>query len=334
MNAPSVSVVVPLYNKRSTLGRTLKSIQQQTFGNLEVIVVDDGSTDGGAELIADFNDNRFRLVTQANGGPGCAKNRGAGEAKSDLVAFIDADDEWEATFLETAVRQLQQHIECDAFTSNVFLGGDRKLTLWTRGKPGVFWEGAYRLKPRTAAAESSEILSAFSSCGVVYRRSTVLKYGGFFEGRCTLGEDVFLWVQVLLNHSIYRHIPALGTYHIENSELGIAAESRRTSLPIEPVLTHPDVIRNTAPVELRGWLERWLANHALRSAFLQCARGNRANAIWLMKRFPGMWRTPNRAGRLLVRIVILSWAGGRKVTEPKSAEVFPAVGGMVTKEGS
>ena len=90
-----VSIVIPLFNKASYVERALDSIRGQTFNDFEVIVVDDGSTDAGASVVARYSDSRVRLITQSNAGPGPARNAGIAEAIGDLVAFLDADDEWQ-----------------------------------------------------------------------------------------------------------------------------------------------------------------------------------------------------------------------------------------------
>ncbi|HYG28186.1 MAG TPA: glycosyltransferase family 2 protein [Caulobacteraceae bacterium] len=93
---PLVSVVVPLHNGASTIERTLDSICRQTWENLEVIVVDDGSTDSGPALVEQraVDDPRVTLVRQANAGVAAARNHGARVAKANFLAFIDADDLW------------------------------------------------------------------------------------------------------------------------------------------------------------------------------------------------------------------------------------------------
>ena len=101
-----VSVIVPLHNKRRTIARTLRSIQQQTLRDFEVVIVDDGSTDGGELLASSFADERFGTIAQVNAGPGAARNAGARVAKSDLLAFLDADDEWMPEALERLVDAL------------------------------------------------------------------------------------------------------------------------------------------------------------------------------------------------------------------------------------
>src|SRR3954454_16562929 len=89
-----VSVVVPIYNVERYVGECLQSIADQTFSDLEVVMVDDGSTDGRAAVAEAFahRDGRFRLVTQANGGLSAARNTGLDEAIGEFLVFADSDD--------------------------------------------------------------------------------------------------------------------------------------------------------------------------------------------------------------------------------------------------
>ena len=106
--AARVSVVVPLYNKIRYIGRCLESILQQTYWDLEVIVVDDGSTDGGEEYVRNCPDLRVRLIRQANACPGAARNRGVREARGEFIAMLDADDAWEPNYVAESVGQLDR----------------------------------------------------------------------------------------------------------------------------------------------------------------------------------------------------------------------------------
>ena len=117
--SPSFSVVVPLYNKRATVVRTLDSVFAQTFGDFELIVVDDGSTDGGDDLVqAHYDDARLRLHRQPNAGPAAARNQGLALSRGDYVTVLDADDTWRPEYLQTAVDVFTAHPECGAFTSS------------------------------------------------------------------------------------------------------------------------------------------------------------------------------------------------------------------------
>jgi CDP-glycerol glycerophosphotransferase len=94
MTAPRISVVVPFYNNEDLLGDCLQSIAAQTFTDLEVIMVDDGSSDGSAAVAQAqaADDPRFHLIQVPNGGPGSARNRGIERASGEFLAFVDADD--------------------------------------------------------------------------------------------------------------------------------------------------------------------------------------------------------------------------------------------------
>ena len=103
---PLVSVIVPAFNAANTIGDTLRSISQQTYAALEIIVVDDGSTDATAEIARRHGDPRLRIVAKANGGVASARNAGICSSKGAFVAFIDADDLWHPTKIAKQLRVL------------------------------------------------------------------------------------------------------------------------------------------------------------------------------------------------------------------------------------
>src|SRR5207249_4329253 len=143
----NVSVVIPLYNKAPFVRRALDSVLAQTHRALEVLVVDDGSTDGGGAVVAACPDPRVRLITQPNAGPGPARNRGLDEAAGPLVAFLDADDEWLPNYLETCVALLERHgpdIACVSTGYFLHPPGRPTVPMWRRRG---LEDGVYRLAP-------------------------------------------------------------------------------------------------------------------------------------------------------------------------------------------
>jgi glycosyltransferase involved in cell wall biosynthesis len=96
---PYISVIVPAYNAAAFLGEAIQSIQQQGYEFLEIIVIDDGSTDDTAAIARSFGD-RIRYLYQENSGPACARNTGLKMAKGEIIAFLDADDLWPENKLE------------------------------------------------------------------------------------------------------------------------------------------------------------------------------------------------------------------------------------------
>lgn len=137
-----ISVVIPLYNKRSTIVHTLSTVLSQTYTRFEVIVVDDGSKDDSVQLLNDnYSDSRIRIVSQPNAGVSVARNRGIEESKGDWIAFLDADDEWFPTYLRNVVDAIQsndaaQIVLCGRFAQNV-MTHQRSSNIPLRYKGGI-----------------------------------------------------------------------------------------------------------------------------------------------------------------------------------------------------
>jgi glycosyltransferase involved in cell wall biosynthesis len=110
MGFTRVSVLIPTYNGSWCIARTLRSVQRQTLDDFEAIIVDDGSTDGTAEVARSCvaGDRRFRVLTQANAGVAAARNRALAEAKGLYAAPLDHDDLWEPAFLAEAAQALDR----------------------------------------------------------------------------------------------------------------------------------------------------------------------------------------------------------------------------------
>ena len=107
----TISVVVPAYNVERTILETIESVQQQTFSDFEIIVIDDGSTDQTSEIVKSLEDERIKIFSYPNGGLPVARNRGISHATGKFIAFIDADDLWTSDKLELQLAALQQHPE-------------------------------------------------------------------------------------------------------------------------------------------------------------------------------------------------------------------------------
>ncbi len=106
--SPKVSVIIPVYNVKMYLRQCIESVIQQTYDNLEIILIDDGSTDGSAEICDEYTeiDGRIKAVHKENGGLSSARNRGLKEAAGDYICFLDSDDYWESkSFLSDIFEQ-------------------------------------------------------------------------------------------------------------------------------------------------------------------------------------------------------------------------------------
>ena len=105
---PLVSVVLPTYNRSSTLGRAIDSVLDQTFANFELIIVDDGSTDDTTDVLDAYTDPRIRIIKHKNSkGGSAARNTGISESRGKHIAFIDSDDKWIESKLERQLKQIE-----------------------------------------------------------------------------------------------------------------------------------------------------------------------------------------------------------------------------------
>ena len=110
---PKISIVVPLYNKENSIGSTIQSVLSQSFTDFDLVVVDDGSTDGSAAVVGEFHDGRIRLVWQENSGPAAARNKGVDHAQGEWLIFLDADDEFLPDALQIYAQLVEEHPDAD-----------------------------------------------------------------------------------------------------------------------------------------------------------------------------------------------------------------------------
>jgi len=122
---PPVSVIIPTYNRASWLRGAIDSVLDQTFADFELIVVDDGSTDNTKEIVADYGD-KIRYFYQPNKGPSAARNTGIGQAKADLICFLDSDDRWIKNKLQTQVEFIRQNpLTKISYTNEIWIRSQR-----------------------------------------------------------------------------------------------------------------------------------------------------------------------------------------------------------------
>ena len=292
-----VTVVIPLYNKEGQIGRAIRSVQGQTFTDWRLMVVDDGSTDKGPEVVAGMDDRRIEMVRQANAGPGAARNAGARLADTDYVAFLDADDEWYPEFLEVTLQAIRENDVALVSTTMIELprGNDTLEILTEHGlEPGVFF-----FKGDEDAGTVRAIISIIQAKNSLMRTEIVERYGGFFaEDRCVYAEDTtFLW-RVAFSERFMIVGPALGVYHMEDSELGPLTTAR----PLAPYFRAPDTLLRYCPQEKHELIKRLLDILVLRRVRNQAHHGLRLQSLLLMMRYPGCRRYKQEYRECLKRV--------------------------------
>jgi glycosyltransferase involved in cell wall biosynthesis len=193
----SLSVVIPLYNKAPHIGRAIRSVLAQTEPAHEIIVVDDGSTDGGGEVVKTFTDRRIKLIFQKNQGESAARNRGVSEANGELIAFLDADDAWKPRFLETIYHLQKMFTQAGAYAtareavdSNNLLRREQNNILPPAIKEGVI-DNYFKVALKWPVSSSS----------VAVPKKILQEIGGFPVGEI-LGPDQDTWLRIALRYPI------------------------------------------------------------------------------------------------------------------------------------
>jgi glycosyltransferase involved in cell wall biosynthesis len=167
---PMVSVIVPVFNCERFLGQALRSVLAQDYRPLEIIVIDDGSTDGSAAAARSFPE--VILLSQANLGVATARNAGLAAARGEVIAFIDADDIWLPEKVSTEMRHLAEHPETGYTVCH--------LTMFvTPGESVASW----------FTAQHQEKSAPFCT-GLLAARRTVFESVGGFNVCCRRGEDL------------------------------------------------------------------------------------------------------------------------------------------------
>lgn len=193
MTAPRVSVLLPAFNALATLPRAVKSIRQQTFADWELLVVDDGSTDGTGEWLQAqaAQEPRLKVIAQPHGGIVAALNRGLAAARGEFIARMDADDESLPERLTEQVKLLDAQPDIGVVSSLVEFAGDRAAS---QGYAlHVDWLNSVVTPEQISLNRFVE--SPFAHPSVMFRRELVARHGGYRDG--DFPEDYELWLRWL-----------------------------------------------------------------------------------------------------------------------------------------
>lgn len=160
---PLVSVIIPAYNAQAFLSEAIESVREQNYNPLEIIVVDDGSTDRTAEIIACMGDS-IRYSYQHNSGPAAARNKGLAMARGEIIAFLDSDDLWPPDKLHTQITWLVNNPKID-----VVMGRVQYIGLFTARESKIPFESS-----------NKTLVNTYLGC-CVFRREVIDKIGAFDE---------------------------------------------------------------------------------------------------------------------------------------------------------
>ncbi len=168
---PEISVIIPVYNAKRWLSSCLDSLLAQTFQDWEAICVDDGSTDGCAEILAKYaaQDERIRVFGQQNAGPSSARNHGLREVRGEYIAFVDADDEVDPQYLELMLGSLKRYPQAGLAWCEVRRDDEKNICTESSAAvcyPNPLEHCVLHRKPRLPAMIGSRFFRSSVLCGI------------------------------------------------------------------------------------------------------------------------------------------------------------------------
>jgi glycosyltransferase involved in cell wall biosynthesis len=292
---PKVSVVIPTYQRADKVQNAIGSVLAQTYSDLEVIVVDDGSFDGTVQILGDIFGNRIRYFAQDNQGVSVARNRGMQEARGEWIAFLDSDDLWEKDKLELQFKALEQFApRCGAcYTDTRLFNHSETRTLFQlaeksyqhQGTMGVNTE-VLRLLVRPGGAGMVVHLSSLLA------RADVLRKTGGFDPKLLYSQDSELMFRLAtLTGFCYVNRPLIwfDRSPVETRHVGVSSDWNKfdfflkdSQVRLEGLLRFseglPVKVRKLIRQQLRGVHSGW-ANWYLESGQYAKARQAASRAV-------------------------------------------------------
>lgn len=245
MKQDKISVIMPCFNAEAFLSISIRNVLEQTFKNIELIVINDGSTDRSLQVLNGFHDTRLKIINQQNRGVCAARNRGLAETTGDYISFFDADDTWKPDCLENLHDALQSRVDAVlAYCGwqNIGLPGGR-------GEPYI---------PPDYEREK-KIEQLLRSCpwpihAALTRRSAI-ESAGRFDERLSNAEDYKLWLQIASFSTIVRVPKVLAFYHFHEGQQAsknhVRAAFQQWMVQNEFVKKHPEIVKQLGYKKVR-----------------------------------------------------------------------------------
>ncbi len=263
---PGISVVIPAYNYAHFLPKAIDSVLEQTYRNYEIVVVDDGSTDNTAAVVAAYG-NRVRYIYKKNAGLPAARNTGIKAARFEFVGFLDADDEWLPNRLQDAMDRFATLPEeyaimaCRSVLINAEGSGVHRKSLLPEG---VFEVGCGDILLKTRFSPSSVIArrSAFESCG-------------YFDESLRSSEDREMWIRITSRFKALLNGERLIRARRHSSNMSSHAD--RMTQNTRRVLRRSFAIGHVSKAKIFFWMQVFSFNH-FETAWMFWSEGRRAEA--------------------------------------------------------
>ena len=292
------SVDIPLYNKEHYIEATIRSVLSQTCQDFEVIVVDDGSRDNSLALARKYESDRVRVIAQENQGVSVARNTGIENARGKFIAFLDADDQWQAQYLATIQGLTDQYPESDIFVTAYTVDmGNGRLHYSTRLEQETGCLPSYWL---TLAKGYDFVWTS----ATVIRRSALIRAGLFKPGE-KIGQDLDMWARVARLNPKVAYSNKLCVYYNRAAESNARTRVRVAWAgafirDLEEELVNPD---RTA--EEKASIQHKYDKKMTVFIFTAILAGEKERASKALKEWKGEKNTTNRLLRMGLRIARL-----------------------------
>ena len=256
------SVIIPLYNKQESICNTVNSVLSQTFGDFELIIVNDGSTDESVKRIQEIVDHRIVFINKKNGGVSSARNAGIQQSSGEWVSFLDADDYWDYHYLEKVKSAIEKFPAASVIATNYRMG-DKSIEYNQEG---------YIMDYFLLVMKYKEILWT----SVVSIKRTCFKEVGLFPTQYTYGEDLNLWSRLADRYLIVYVPEVLAEYRIN-------AENRICNTNINP---HKNWELHLGITDFQSVSWPLYYYYRISSSFLHYLRYGMFSNVWfLLKRY-------------------------------------------------
>lgn len=191
---PFFSVIIPLYNKEKYIKATLDSVLAQSFKDFEVVIVNDGSTDNSQAIVQDYDDGRISVISKENKGLSHTKNYGIQNANGSYMAFLDADDLWSDTYLETCFSQIESHPDFKVFATNYNV-------FWPKEHIDLAKKDNKKSRYKNISQYTDIIKYPISQSSFIVHKS-VFEKAGYFDASINYGEDEDFYIRCLKHFAI------------------------------------------------------------------------------------------------------------------------------------
>lgn len=241
-----ISVIIPIFNAEKYLRKCLDSVLNQTYTNLQIILINDGSKDDSLKICQEYamSDHRVMVIDQENSGVSAARNRGIAEASGDWFSFIDSDDYLELDAYSHAIEMISQY-SCDAICYEYFVTyPDREI----RHKLSA---DRYGLLDRNSAMHVLHNGNPFTWCRLFHRK---LVEGIFFDTQIYRGEDTLFNTIVLHRASNVFYSDRPLYHYVQSEESACRGKFRPSQLTALKLIDfYPDFFSENYPELLQGW---------------------------------------------------------------------------------